>query len=120
MRVDVAAVGAEGDKEVGMFEPQVPGSRGAHRHAAQNDPIPIDVVPSADRLDGLEHVGFAGPTVAILDAAQGMQFDERLLAERRRRACRLFKAIYETKLAQPYGRVLPCNTTSNRMRRCGS
>ena len=75
MRVDVAAVGPEGDEAVGVLEPQVPGPRGPHRHAAQHDPVAVDVVVAADGLDRLEDVGLAGPAVAVLDPAQRVQLD---------------------------------------------
>ena len=44
MRVDVAAVGPEGNKAVGVLEAQVPGAGRSHRHAAQHDAGAIDAV----------------------------------------------------------------------------
>ena len=82
MRVHIAAVRPEGDEAVGVLQPEVPRPRGAHRHAAQHDAVAVDVVVAADGLDGLEDVGFARPAVAILDAAQRVQFDVVLIGRR--------------------------------------
>src|SRR5579864_5879682 len=57
----------------------MPGARGAHRHAAQDDALAVDVVGAADGLDRLENIGLSGPAIAVFDAAQWVQFDETLL-----------------------------------------
>ena len=75
VRIHVAAVGAEGDEAVGVLQSQVPRPRGPHRHAAQNDPVPIDGVVPANGLDRLEDVGLAGPAIAVLDPAERMQLE---------------------------------------------
>ncbi len=61
MGVDIPAVRPQRHEPVGMFEPQVPCSRGAHRHAAEDDPIAVDAVATTDILDGLENIRLAGP-----------------------------------------------------------
>ncbi len=53
----------------------MPGPRGTHRHPAQDDPVSVNRVIAAGRLDGLEDVGLSGPSVAVLDAAQRVELE---------------------------------------------
>ena len=99
MRIDVAAVRPQGDEAVGVLQAQVPGARGAHRHAAQDDPVAVDVVIAADGLDRLEDVGLAGPAVAVLDAAQRMQLDVVLLGGGLAVVVAVVEAAHEAQLA---------------------
>ena len=102
VRIDVAAVRPEGDEPVGMLESQVPRPRGAHRHAAQHDAVAVDVVVAADVLDRLEDVGLARPAIAVLDAAQRMQLDERLIDRAPANRCRpAVEPLHEPQLAGP-------------------
>ncbi len=75
MRIDVAAVRADCDEAVRMLQPQVPGARRPHRHAAQHDAVAVNGVLARDRCDRLEHVGLAGPAIAVLDPAQGVKLE---------------------------------------------
>ena len=102
MRVDVAAVGAEGDEAVGVLEPQVPGPGGPHRHPAQDDPVAVDGVVAAGGLDRLEDVGLAGPAVAVLDPAQRVQLDVVPVGGVRGGAVPLVEASEEPELAHPH------------------
>src|SRR5262249_7522591 len=103
VRVHVAAVRAQGDEAVGVLQPEVPGPRSAHRHAAEHDTVAVDVVVAADRLDRLEDVRLAGPAVAVLDPAQGGQFEGVLVGAVLAGLVALVEAGQEAQLAQPHG-----------------
>ena len=79
--------------------------------------VAIDRISAAPVLDRLEHIGLACPAVAVLNAAQWMQFNKRLIGRR----CVLFipfvEARHETQLTHADRRELPCNTTSRRIGR---
>ena len=84
-----------------MFEPQVPRSRGAHRHAAEDDPIAVDAVATTDILDGLENIRLAGPAVAVLDPAEWMELDERCIGRVAVGPVPLVEPSHEAHLAHP-------------------
>lgn len=75
VRIHVAAIRAKGGEANGILEAQVPGSRGAHRHPAQDNPAPVDVVAGAHGFDRLEDVGLAGPTEGVLYSPERVQLD---------------------------------------------
>lgn len=75
VRIDIAAIGPESDEFIGVLESEMPSARCAHGHTSQYDSVPIDGVSTADGFDGLEHIGFSGPTVAILHTAERVEFD---------------------------------------------
>src|SRR5258705_246719 len=80
----------------------MPGSGSAHRHAAEDDPVAVDVVAAADVLDRLEDIGLAGPAIAILHAPQRVQFKERLVRRRGTLAIAFIEAGDKLELAHPH------------------
>ena len=76
VRVHIAAIRPDGDEAVRVLQTEVPGAGCPHAHATQYDAVAVDLVVTAHGLDGLEDIRLAGPAVAVLHAAQRMQFDE--------------------------------------------
>ena len=103
VRIHVATVGAEGDEAIGVLEAEVPGAGGAHGHAAEHNALAVDGIIAANGLDGLEDVGFAGPAVAVLDSAQGMQLDEVLFGSTRAGVVAVVEPAHESQLAHADG-----------------
>ena len=69
MRIDIAAVRAEGDEIAWVLETQMPGTGRSHRHAAENNATPVDAVSLANVVNRFENIRLARPTVAILYAS---------------------------------------------------
>jgi hypothetical protein len=101
MRVNVAAVGTEGDEVIGVLQAQMPSPRGAHRHAAQYDTVAVYRVVATDGLNGLKDVGFPGPAVSVFDPTQWVELQILSLRDIRPRAVGLVEPAHEPEFAHP-------------------
>src|SRR5206468_1984838 len=95
----VAAVWSERHELIRVLEAEMPRARRTHRHAAEHDPVAVDVVATASVFDYFKHVRLAGPAVTILHAAKRMQLDERLVWRRSVRVIPLVEPGNEPQLA---------------------